>query len=38
MKERIARRSAGAVLAATLRKNVFNLLKGISIGLRSGEY
>jgi hypothetical protein len=38
MKERIARRNAGTVLAATLRKNVLNLLKGISIGLRSGEY
>jgi hypothetical protein len=37
MKERIARVSSGRVRAATLRRNVLNLLYGSSIGLRSGE-
>jgi len=36
MKERIARRSAGTVLTATLPKNVLNLLKDIPIGLKVG--
>jgi hypothetical protein len=35
MKERIARRTALTVLAATFRKRVLNLLKGVSLGLRS---
>src|SRR6478609_7270359 len=34
----MARQSLGTVRSAALRKNVLKLLKGISMGLRSGEY
>ena len=39
VKERMARLRLGMVRATTLRRNVLNLsVKGISMGLRSGEY
>src|SRR6266704_268294 len=36
--EPIRRHKAGTVRAETLRRKALNLLNGISIGLRSGEY